>query len=104
MFDMARFHIIGRVGNIKTFEKNMRISIAANASYKKDGEWVDEADWNEVVVFDKRTMQYVSEKVGKGDYVRVEGRLRQNSYDRASETVYTVELICDEFSRLPKSA
>ncbi|MBG0812378.1 single-stranded DNA-binding protein [Methylosinus sp. H3A] len=57
-----------------------------------------------MVVFDKRTMQYVSEKVGKGDYVRVEGRLRQNSYDRASETVYTVELICDEFSRLPKSA
>jgi single-stranded DNA-binding protein len=104
MFDMARFHIIGRVGNIKTFEKNMRISIAANASYKKEGQWVDETDWNEVVVFDKRTMQYVTEKVGKGDYVRVEGRLLQNSYERGGETVYTVELICDEFSRLPKSA
>lgn len=102
MFDMARFHIIGRVGKIKSFEKNLRVSIAANASYKKDGKWVDETDWNEIVIFDKSTMRYVSENVAAGDYVRVEGRLRQNSYERDGDKVYVVELICDNFSRQPK--
>ncbi len=102
MFDMARFHIIGRVGNIKRFDKSVRVSIAANASYKDKGEWVNQTDWNEVVIFNKATMKHVSENVGAGDYVRVEGRLRQNSFERAGETVYTVELICDEFSRMPK--
>lgn len=102
MFDMARFHIIGRVGKIKSFEKNLRVSIAANASYKKDGKWIDETDWNEVVIFDKGTMKFVTENVESGDYVRVEGRLRQNSFERGGETVYVVELIADEFSRAPK--
>ncbi|WP_330085239.1 single-stranded DNA-binding protein [Methylocystis iwaonis] len=102
MFDFARFHILGRVGKIKTFEKSIRVSIAANASYKKDGKWVDETDWNEIVVFDKNTIKYVTENVESGDYVRVQGRLRQNCFKRDGETVYVVELICDEFSRAPK--
>jgi single-strand DNA-binding protein len=102
MFDFARFHILGRVGKIKTFEKNIRVSIAANASYKKDGQWVDESDWNEIVIFDKNTRQYVTENVESGDYVRAQGRLRQNSFKRDGETVYVIELICDEFSRAPK--
>ena len=88
MFDFARFHILGRVGKIKTFEKSIRVSIAANASYKKDGKWVDETDWNEIVIFDKNTIKYVSESVESGDYVRVQGRLRQNSFKREGETVY----------------
>jgi hypothetical protein len=46
--------------------------------------------------------RYVSENVAAGDSVRVEGRLRQNSYDREGEKVYVVELICDNFSRQPK--
>jgi single-strand DNA-binding protein len=33
----------------------LRVSIAANASYKKDGKWVDETDWNEIVIFDRNT-------------------------------------------------
>lgn len=102
MFDMARFQIIGRVGKIKSFEKNTRVSIAANASYKKDGRWVDETDWNEVVIFDKATIKWLSENVEPGDYVRVEGRLRQNSFERDGEKVYVVELIADQFSRAPK--
>jgi len=102
MFDFARFHILGRVGKIKTFEKSIRVSIAANASYKKDGKWVDETDWNEIVIFDKNTIKYVTDSVESGDYVRVQGRVRQNSFKRDGETVYVVELISDEFSRAPK--
>ena len=102
MFDFARFHVLGRVGKIKTFEKNIRVSIAANASYKKDGKWIDETDWNEIVIFDKNTIKYVTDNLESGDYVRAQGRLRQNSFKRDGETVYVVELICDELSRAPK--
>ena len=101
MFDTASFHIIGRIGSIKTFTNLTRISIAANASYKKDGQWVEKTNWNEVVIFDKTTRAYVEEKFAKGDYIRTEGTLRQNSYERNGDKVYTTELIVDQISRLP---
>lgn len=41
MFDKSSFEIIGRVGKIKGFNKVVRVSIASNASYKSNGEWVD---------------------------------------------------------------
>jgi single-strand DNA-binding protein len=101
MFDTARFHIIGRVGKVKEFDNVVRVSIAANASYKEKGEWVDRVNWNEVTIFDKGTREYVAKNVSKGQYVRVEGTLRQNSYERDGDTVYTTELIVDSFSRQP---
>ncbi len=101
MFDTASFHIIGRVGSIKTFDNLTRISIAANASYKKDGKWVEKTNWNEVVIFNEATRAYVAGKFAKGDYVRAEGTLRQNSYERGGEKVFTTELIIEAISRLP---
>lgn len=102
MFDTASFHIIGRVGSIKAFDNLTRLSIAANASYKdKDGKWVDRTHWNEVVIFNEATRAYVAGKFAKGDYVRAEGTLRQNSYERNGEKVFTTELIIEAISRLP---
>ena len=101
MFDIAEFHIVGRVGTIKKFDKLTRISIAANASYKKDGAWVDKTHWNEVVIFDGATRDYIAEKFTKGDYVRARGSVRQNSYMRGTEQVYTTELIIEQISRMP---
>lgn len=101
MFDTASFHIIGRVGGIKTFDNLTRISIAANASYKKDGQWVEKTNWNEVIVFDKATRAYIAERFTKGDYVRAEGTVRQNSYEKDGRTIYTTELIIETLSRLP---
>ncbi len=104
MFDKARFEIVGRVGKIKVFDKVVRVSIATNASYKDKGQWVDRTDWNEVAIFDSNTRAYVEKNVETGDYVRVEGGLRQNSFERNGEKVYTVELAVDSFSRQPKKA
>ncbi len=102
MFDIARFQIIGRVGKVKTFDKVVRVSIATNASYKESGEWVDRTHWNEVAIFDRGTRGWVSEKVQPGDVVRVEGTLRQSSYERDGETVYTTDLVVEDFNRQPK--
>lgn len=102
MFDIARFHIIGRVGSVKPFDKATRVSIATNASYKDQGEWKDRTFWNEVVIFDRQTRGYIEKNLEIGDIVRVEGTLRQSSYERDGSKVYTTELVVDDFSRQPK--
>lgn len=102
MFDKASFEIIGRVGAVKTFDAVVRISIAANASYKKDGQWQDRTDWNEVTIFDKSTRKYVAETFAKGDYVRAVGTLRQNVYEKNGERIYTTDLVVEAISRQPR--
>ena len=101
MFDIAEFHLVGRVGSIKIFDNLVRVSVAANGSYKQNGEWVERTHWNEVVIFDKATRAYVEEKFTKGDYIRTRGTVRQNSFMRGNEQVYTTELIVDQISRQP---
>ena len=45
---------IGRVGAVKEVGQNLMISVASDASYKKDGEWVNRANWIEHTVFGRR--------------------------------------------------
>lgn len=101
MRNIAEFTLIGRVGTIKQIGKTVRVSVCANYPLKDDkGQWKDDAHWNEVTIFTKATQSYVSEHVGKGDLVHVRGRLRQNSFERDGQRVYTVDLIVQEIGRL----
>jgi hypothetical protein len=101
MFDKATFEIIGRVGQIKTGNGVVRVSIATNASFKKNGEWQDRTIWNEVSVFDESARNYVAKTFIKGDYVRAAGTIRQNSYEKDGEHRYTTDLAVVEISRAP---
>ena len=101
MFDKATFEIIGRVGQIKTGKGVVRVSIATNASFKKNGEWQDRTIWNEVSVFDESTRNYVAQTFVKGDYVRAAGTIRQNSYEKDGERRYVTDLVVEEISRAP---
>ena len=93
MRNIAEFTLIGRVGTIKQVGKTVRVSICANYPFKDDkGQWKDDAHWNEVTIFTKAIQSYVSEHVSKGDLVHVRGRLRQNSFERDGQRVYTVDL------------
>lgn len=92
---------MGRVGTIKQVGKTLRVSICANYPFKDDkGQRKDDAHWNEVTIFTKAIQSYVSEHVSKGDLVHVRGRLRQNSFERDGQRVYTVDLIALELGRL----
>ncbi len=106
MRNLAEFQIVGRLGNIKKVGSTLRLTIAANYSYKdKNGNWVDDTHWNEIVIFQKTTQSYVEKHLRKGDLVHARGRIRQNSYQREDgERVYTVDLICNDFSRLAQAA
>lgn len=101
MFDKATFEIIGRVGQIKTGNGVVRVSIATNASFKKNGEWQDHTIWNEVSVFDDAARTYVAKHFAKGDYVRAAGTIRQNSYEKDGERRYVTDLAVEEISRAP---
>ena len=56
------------------------LSVATNYRYQAaDGEWKEETDWHKVVFFGPRA-ETARERMGKGDLVYVEGRLRQESW------------------------
>lgn len=102
MRNLAKFEIIGRIGKINPNGNVTHLTIAANYPRKDDatGEWSDETYWNRVTVFGERTRNYISEKAKVGDLVRVEGRMRDSSYTKGGETIYTVDRIVDHFGIL----
>jgi single-stranded DNA-binding protein len=105
MRNVAEFTLIGRVGTIKQVGKTVRVTVCANYPFKDKGsEWKDDQHWNEVTIFTKSIQDYVNEYVSKGDLVHVRGRVRQNSYERDGQRIYTVDLISFEFGRLAQAA
>lgn len=105
MKNIAEFNIIGRVSRFTKLGAVVKIDIAANYGKKdKNGDWKDDAYWNSVTIFDESAQAYIEKHVGKGDLVFARGRLRQNRYEKDGATVYTVDLIANDFSRLAKAS
>jgi len=103
MKNISEFQIIGRVGTIKTVGTTLRVSVCANYATKdKTGEWQDHPHWNELTIFQGGTQDHVKEKIDQGDLVFARGRIKQSSYEKAGDTRYTVDLICQELSRLAR--
>jgi len=104
MTGIAEFKIIGRIGAIKDVGTTVRVSIAANYSYKdKRGEWADNVKWNEVTIFSEATQGFVKRNLTKGDLVYADGILGQTSYERDGERVYGMTLACQRIERLAKA-
>lgn len=106
MKNLAEFQIIGRIGRITPYDSATRISICANyrRQERENGEWIDDPHWNEVVVFNKRTRDYIAGHVGSGDLVHVRGKIRQSSFtDKdTGEERYSTDLIALDFGQLSK--
>ena len=93
----AEFHIIGRVGKIDARDKVTYVDVAANYNRKDDdGQWQSDTHWNRVTCF-SRTAEKVA-RSGKGDLVRIIGRVRQSSYEDAGAVHYGTDLIADDYS------
>ena len=104
MTGIAEFKIIGRVGAIKDVGTTVRVSIAANYSYKDNrGEWIENVKWNEVTIFNEATQGFVKRNLTKGDLVYADGILGQTSYERDGERVYGMTLACQRIERLAKA-
>jgi len=105
MMNLAEFTILGRVGKIKPFEGKTNVTICANYPYRnKEGEKASAAHWNEVTIFSEATRGYIAKFCKEGDLAIVRGRIKQNSFTRNGSTVYSVDLLADEFSVLASKA
>ena len=104
MRNIAEFQIIGRVGTLKTVGSTLRVSVCANYGAKDDaGEWHEQPYWNEVTIFQDGTKGWVRDNISKGDLVFARGRVRQGRYVMDGVERFTVDLTCDEFSRLARA-
>ena len=105
MKNFSEFQILGRVGKTKTFQGKVNVTICANYSGKdKDGQARDNPHWNEVSVFSEAARAYITEYCKPGDLVLARGRVKQNSFERDGQTIYSVDIVCDEFSILASKA
>jgi len=102
MKNFAEFQIVGRIGKIKIFDNIIRVTIAANYRRQDEqGNWSDDTHWNEVIVFNKKTRDYISEHAKQGSLAFVRGRLRQDSFtDASGEQRFATNLIAMDFALL----
>ena len=76
-------------------------SIATTHSYKgRDGNWVNDTTWHNIVLFG--ASDYLKGNLKKGKKFYIEGRLSKRDYEnKDGQKVYVTEIIADKFSIIP---
>lgn len=106
---MASYNRVILLGNlvrdIELRYTNSRLAVCQNAIAVNDrrknaaGEWVDETSFIEVTFFG-RTAEVVSEYLGKGSPVFVEGRLKQDTWEKDGQKRSKVYVIVERMQLL----
>jgi single-stranded DNA-binding protein len=93
---------IGRVGKIKEVGQHLLVSVASDASYKKDGEWQDRTNWVEHTIFARQEgmLKWASEKLQPGDLVHVRSTPSQESWEQDGEKRYGYGFAANELTLL----
>jgi single-strand DNA-binding protein len=101
MRTFAEFQILGRIGMVREVGQTTRVSICANYAFKdRGGETKDKPHWNEITIWAESTRKYVRDYATSGDLVIARGTVKQSSFEKSGERIYTVDLNCDDFSIL----
>ena len=101
MKTFAEFQILGRIGKVREVGQTTRVSICANYVFKDpNGDTKDRPYWNEVTIWSESARKYARDYAKPGDLVVARGTLKQGSFEKEGEKVYTVDLNCDDFSIL----
>lgn len=106
-FSLNKIMLIGNLGQDAEhrFTTNntevTTFSIATSHSYKgKDGNWVNETTWHNVVLFG--ASDFLKNNLKKGKKFYVEGRISKRDYEnKDGQKVYVTEIIGDKFSIIP---
>ncbi len=109
-FSLNKIMLIGNLGRdaeTRFSQDNLSIttfSIATTNSYKgKDGNWVNDTTWHNVVSFN--LSDYVKESLKKGRKFYVEGRLSKRDYtDKEGVKRYTTEVVAEKLIPLDSSS
>ncbi len=108
-FSLNKIMLIGNLGRdaeIRFTTNNVSVSnftLATTNSYKgKDGNWVNETTWHNVVAFN--LSDYFKENLKKGKKVYVEGRLTKRDYtDKDGIKRYSTEVVSERIIPLEAS-
>jgi len=76
-------------------------SLATTYSYKgKEGNWINETTWHNIVLFG--ASDYLKANLKKGKKFYVEGRINKRDYEnKDGQKVYVSEIVADKFSLIP---
>lgn len=67
-------------------------NLGVTESYKSGTEWVENTNWFKVVCFGKLAKR-AAEKVRKGDYLTVEGKLQTSTYEKNGQTISETKVV-----------
>lgn len=70
---------------------NFRVATTERWKDTKTGAQKEETEWHSVVVFGERATEY-AEHLHKGSYVRVEGKLKTETYEKDGQKRYTTKI------------
>lgn len=70
---------------------NFRVATTERWKDAKTGAQKEETEWHSIVVFGDRATEY-AEHLRKGSYVRVEGKLKTESYEKDGQKRYTTKI------------
>ncbi|MCK9280325.1 MAG: single-stranded DNA-binding protein [Melioribacteraceae bacterium] len=101
-FSLNKMMLIGNLGQDaenKFTTTNVSVttySVATNNSYKgKDGQWVNEVTWHNVVSYN--LPEFLKEGLKKGKKVYVEGRLSKRKYkNKQDQEIHVTEVISEK--------
>ena len=79
----------------------MSFGIAVNDRVKKDGEWIDKANFVDCVMFGKRA-ESVSRFISKGSKVAIEGKLNFSQWEHDGQKRSKLDVIVDEIEFLSR--
>ena len=90
MKTFAEFQILGRIGKVREVGQTTRVSICANYAFKDcNGDTQDKPYWNEITIWSDSARKYVRDYAKPGDLVVARGTLKQCSFEKDGEKVYT---------------
>ena len=106
-FSLNKVMLIGNLGQdaehrfTTTNTEVTSFSIATTHGYKgRDGNWVNETTWHNIVLFG--ASDYLKANLKKGRKFYVEGRISKRDYEnKDGQKVYVTEIIGDKFSIIP---
>ena len=70
--------LVGNIGKVTDKEKFQIISLATDAGYMKDNQWVEATDWHNLII---NNFNGKKRNLSVGDLISVEGSLRYAKCD-----------------------
>lgn len=98
----SEFKIVGKVHETTIGAKFAKITTRSGLPAKDGGEWKYDPHWNQTTVFSEK-LRVLAAHLQKGDIVQIKGRMKQSSYMKNGQRVFTHDFIAYSVEVLAES-